>query len=195
MSSKAYLDIDLSNLNVVTNSLIEYFENSNLYLLHRLDEALLEKGIIENDTDVIDLSVIAYCLRKLLSKKHITNNIKWKDVKKKILNHLNKVKEYIASGDQEKYKQEIKNIELTIEHTDNLFGYFVQNLVTNSRAKIASSVYGYGLSLSKAVSLLSANKEEVMKIIGKTKMSDEDDAIETIKKRVDYIHENRNKKM
>ena len=195
MSSKAYLDIDLSNLNVVTNSLIEYFEESNLYLLHRLDEVLLEKGIIENDADVIDLSVIAYCLRKLLSKKHITNNIKWKDVKKKIIEHLNNIKRYVASGDQEKVKQEVKDIELTIEHTDNLFGYYVQNLVINSRAKIASSVYGYGLSLSKAVSLLSANKEEVMKIIGKTKMSDEDDAIENIKKRVDYIHENRTKEV
>jgi hypothetical protein len=184
-------EIDLSNMNVVVASLIQYFEESNIYLLHRLDEALLEKGILENDKDIIDLCVITYCFRKLLSKKHITNNIKWSDVKIKIINYLYKIKEAVASGNQEKLREEIKNIEITIEHTDNLFGYFVQNLVSNSRNKIASSAYGYGLSLSKAVKMLSANKEQVMKIIGETKMSDEDDAIETIQKRVDYISKNK----
>ncbi len=193
MSSKAYLDIDLSNMNVVISSIIENFEKSNLYLLHRLDESLLEKGIIDNDKDIIDLCVITYCFRKTLSKKHITTNIKWPEVKDRIAGHLNNIKKSISTGDAEKTKQEIKEIETTIEHTDNLFGYFVQNLVSNSRAKIASSAYGYGLSLSKAVKLLSANKEQVMKIIGQTKMADEDELFSSIKERVNYIQENKKK--
>jgi len=193
MSYKAYLDIEVSNLKLVIKSIIKNFEEENLYLLHRLDEALLEKAIIDNDADIVNLSVVAYCFRKLLSKKHIINNIKWPEIKQKLLDSLYKIQKHIITGDQKAIKQEILNIEKTIEHTDNLFGYFVQNLVTNSRTKIASSAYGYGLSLSKASKLLSVNKEQVMKIVGQTKMSDEDETIENIKKRVEYIIENKAK--
>ncbi len=194
MSYKAYLDFDLSNMNLTISHLIKYFEDSDINLLHRLDEALLEKGILENDKDIINISVVAYCLRKLLSKKHIVTNIKWPEIKQKILVSLDKIKKYISVDDQDSIKEQIKIIETTIEHTDNLFGYFVQNLVSTSRAKIASSVYGYGLSLNKAVNLLSANKEQVMKIIGETKMADEDELKDdNIKKRVDYLLKNKNK--
>ncbi len=187
LDNKNYIDIE----NII-NKIITNFNKPNLYELHRIDEQLLEQGIIDNNHEIIQLCVITYALRKLLSKKHITLNPKWKDISSKIVSALEKIKDFYIDKNYEKYNLELDNIELIIKDTDKDLGYFVTNLIHDSRNKLASSVYGYGLSLSKACSLLGAKKEQVMSIIGSTKMSDEDVAFKSINDRVKYINKNDN---
>ena len=187
LDNKNYIDIE----NII-NEIITNFNKSNLYELHRIDEQLLEHGMIDNNHEIIQLCVITYTLRKLLSKKHITLNPKWKEISFKIVSVLEKAKDFYVDKHFEKYNLELDNIELIIKDTDKDFGYFVTNLVYDSRNKLASSVYGYGLSLSKACALLGAKKEQVMSIIGSTKMSDEDVAFKSISDRVKYINKNDN---
>jgi hypothetical protein len=180
------------NIENIIDEIIINFKKFNLNKLHRIDEILLEQGIIENNKNIIQLCVITYTLRKLLSKKHITKNPRWVEISSKIILFLERSKQYYLNEDFKKYNQELKEIELIIKSTDNDFGYFVTNLVYDSRNKLASSVYGFGLSLSKACNLLDAKKEQVMNIIGSTKMSDEDIVFKSILDRVKYINKNDN---
>jgi hypothetical protein len=179
-------NINYSNIEDVIEEIIKNLKNYNLNKLHRLDENLLEQGIIHNNKDMIELTLVTYCIRKVLSKKHITHNMEWENIKEKIIFKLNKAKELYGKNIN-KYRSTIKDLLNLINNTDELLGYFITNLVLKSKIKLASSAYGYGLSLSKSADLFDVNKDDVMNIIGSTKIPDEDDQIKSIKERVKYI--------
>jgi hypothetical protein len=85
------------------------------------------------------------------------------------------------------YRKAIQKVQKNIQNTDRTLGHFIHNLVDNARTKLASSAYAYGMSLSQATNLLSAQKENVMEMVGTTKISDEDKKIKSIKERVNYL--------
>jgi uncharacterized protein YjgD (DUF1641 family) len=87
---------------------------------------------------------------------------------------LQKAIEFSKKEDKTEYDTKIKEIENAIEKTDQLLGHFIHDIVFNARNKLASSAYAYGLSISQATNLLSADKDHVMELIGQTKMADED---------------------
>ena len=91
---------------------------------------------------------------------------------------------------KDEYNKKIKEIENSIEKTDQLLGHFIHDIVFNARTKLASSAYAYVLSLSQASNLLSANKDQVMELIGQTKISDEDIKSKTMFERIDFLKKN-----
>ncbi len=161
----------------------------DLQKLHAIDEKLLDDAIITNNKETVDLAIIAYAYRKLISKKHIFYNPNWKAFKDKTIADLKLATELSKKTDKTEYNKKIKEIQTDIEHTDKLLGHFIHDIVFNARAKLASSAYATGLSLSQATSLLSADKDAVMEIIGQTKIPDEDSRIigKTIKEKVEIL--------
>lgn len=182
--------LDFKNLDKILTTILDLFRNNDLEKLHRIDEKLLEEGIISFRKDIIELSLIAYSFRKLLSKKHIFNSPNWKLFREKMILDLQKAIEFSKKEDKTEYDAKIKEIENAIEKTDQLLGHFIHDVVFNARNKLASSAYAYGLSISQATNLLSADKDHVMELIGQTKMSDEDLRNRTIKERVNFLKEN-----
>lgn len=179
--------IDFTNIEQIITQIIEQFKVNNLEKLHRIDEKLLEEAIINYRKDLAELAIIAYSLRKLASKKHILLNPNWNFFKEEILSDLMIAINLNKEKDKKNYDIKITNIQDSIKKTDKLFGYFVQNIIFNARAKIASTAYAYGLSLSQATNLLSADKDQVMAIVGQTKISDEDLKDRTISDRVNNL--------
>jgi len=188
-----FSNVDFTNTEKIINLIIEQFKAKDLDKLHRIDEKILEDAIIHNRKDLVELSIVAYSFRKLLSKKHIFNNPNWASFEQKTISNLVQAIELSKKENKEEYNNKIKEIQEDIEKTDQLLGHFIHDIVFNARIKLASTVYAYGLSLSQAANLLSANKDDVMEIIGQTKISDEDTRSKTISQRVDFLKKNTTK--
>jgi len=177
---------DVKNQVVVIQAITDNFLRIDLQKLHAIDEKLLEEAIITNNKEIVELAIIAYSYRKLISKKHIFYSPNWKKFKDKAVADLKLASELSKKPDHTEYNKKIKEIETDIESTDKLLGHFIHDIVYNARAKLASSAYASGLSLSQATSLLSADKDSVMELIGQTKIPDEETRVigKTLKEKV-----------
>jgi len=179
--------IDFSSNESILRATLEQFLANDLEMLHRIDEKALEEAIILYRKDLAELSLIAYCLRKLLSKKHIFLSPNWKGFKEKLVSDMTLAIELSKKENKDGYYKKILEIEKNIEDTDKLLGHFIHDIVFNARAKIASTAYAYGLSFSQASNLLSADRDLLMQLIGETKLPDEDIKTKTISERVDFL--------
>lgn len=183
--------LNFKNWSQILLAINEQFQNVDLQKLHAIDEKLLDEAIISNNKLIAEMAVIAYSYRKLISKKHIFYSPNWKKFKEKTIIDLKLASELSKKPDLTEFTKKIKEIQTDIENTDKLLGHFIHDIVFNARAKIASSAYAYGLSLSQATNLLSADKDSVMAVIGQTKIPDEDSVIKgkTLKEKVNLLKE------
>ena len=182
-------NVNLDNYSDIITEIINEFNKRNLDRLHRIDEQLLEEAIVKNNKDLIELTIITYSFRKLMSKKHILYNPKWSSFSSTVTNDLVYASSCFREQKIDEYRKAIKKVQDNIQNTDRTLGHFIHNLVDDARSKLASTAYAYGMSLSQASALLSAQKETVMEMIGTTKISDEDQKIKSIKERVGYLKE------
>lgn len=191
--------IDFTNIEKIITAILEQFRANDLDRLHRIDEKALEESIVSYRKDIAELTIIAYSFRKLLSKKHIFNSPNWKGFREKTISNLEEAIKLSKEENKDNYNLKIKEIQNSIEKTDQLLGHFIHDIVFNARTKLASSAYAYGLSLSQASNLLSANKDLVMELVGQTKIPDEDIKTKTMTERVNFlktnIPENKEKKV
>lgn len=185
--------LNFSDQSQLLLAICDQFQKIDLQKLHALDEKLLEEAIVSSNREIVELTVIAYVYRKLISKKHIFNSPNWKKFKDKTVTDLKLASELSKKLDHTEYNKKIKEIQTDIENTDKLLGHFIHDITFNARVKLASSAYAYGLSLSQASNLLSADKDLVMELLGQTKIPDEDtrsnnksitDKVELLKKMV-----------
>jgi hypothetical protein len=171
----------------ILKMIIELIPKKDSLLLHTMEDRVLEQAIITHDKDFAELSIIAYSLRKLISKKHIYLNNKWAGIQGKIIDDLKQSIQLLEKNDIVRYREKIKSVQEKIERTDELLGYYVTNIVQNARVKLASNAYSYGQSAEQSADLLSADKEQVMSFIGVTKLSDEGKKYKSIKERVNVL--------
>lgn len=82
------LNLNLEDYSDIITEIINEFNKRNLDKLHRLDEKLLEEAVMKNNRDLIELTIIAYSFRKLMSKKHILYNPKWNSFSSTVTNDL-----------------------------------------------------------------------------------------------------------
>jgi hypothetical protein len=181
--------LNIKDLSQVILAITEQFQKVDLQKLHAIDEKLLDEAIVSNNKQIAELAIIAYAYRKLISKKHIFYSPNWKKFKEKSIADLKLASELSKKPDLTEFSKKIKEIQTDIESTDKLLGHFIHDIIFNARAKLASSAYASGLSLSQATTLLSADKDLVMELIGQTKIPDEDSVIigKTLKEKVNIL--------
>jgi len=171
----------------ILKMIVELIQKRDLALFHTMEDKVLEQAIISHDKDFAELSIIAYSLRKLLSKKHIYLNSRWSGMQSKIIDDLRFCISQIEKNDIGRYNEKIKSVQDKIEKTDEVLGYYVTNILQNARVKLASNVYAYGQSAEQSADLLSADKEQLMSFVGVTKLADEDKKYKSIKDRVNVL--------
>jgi hypothetical protein len=187
--AKYIANLNFKDLSQIILAINEQFQKIDLQKLHAIDEKLLDEAIVSNNKQIAELALIAYAYRKLISKKHIFYNTNWKKFKDKSIADLKLASELSKKPDLTEFTKKIKDIQTDIENTDKLLGHFVHDIIFNARAKLASSAYASGLSLSRATNLLSADKDSVMELLGQTKIPDEDSRIigKTLKEKVNIL--------
>ncbi len=179
--------IENLKLTDIIKSTIVFLERNDYESLHLIENNTLEQAIINFNKDYSEICVMIYGLRKIISKKHISQTNSWADYKKSIVENLNSALNVYREEDPSKFNNYIKNIIEIIKKADHELGRYVSVVIDDGRVKLASTAYAYGLSASQSSDLLSITKEQLMSYVGITKMPDEDNQFKSINERVHLL--------
>lgn len=180
-------DIEIFKLTDIVKSTIVFLDKNNYESLHLIENNTLEQAVITFNKDISEVCVLIYGLRKLISKKHISQADSWITYKKSIIVNLESALKVYKEEDTSKFNNYIKNTIEIIKQADHELGRYVSIVIDDGRIKLASTAYAYGLSASQASDLLSISKEQLMSYVGITKMPDEDKQFKSISERVHLL--------
>ncbi|NCP71989.1 hypothetical protein GW835_01175 [archaeon] len=183
------MEENIENLKItdIIKSAIVFLERNDYESLHLIENNTLEQAIVNFNKDYSEICVMLYGLRKLISKKHISQTNSWANYKISIVENLNSALNVYREEDPSKFNNYIKNIIELIKKADHELGRYVSVVIDDGRVKLASTAYAYGLSASQSSDLLSITKEQLMSYVGITKMPDEDKQFKSINERVHLL--------
>lgn len=162
-----------ADLSKKTLQLKEAFEAGDLIKLRLLSNDCIEKAALKQSKELVQLSLIAYSLSKILSKEHIICNINWPEARNRILEDIDFALTALEKNDLKAFNNSLNDISGHITGIDKQLGNFVIDLMEKARLKQASRVYAFGLSLKAAVELTGTQEQELLKYIGGTRLADE----------------------
>lgn len=179
--------IEYFKITDIVKTTIVFLEKNDYESLHLIENKTLEQAIMEFNKDFSEVCVLIYGLRKLISKKHISQTESWQNYKSSIIKELNSSLAVYKEEDSSKFNNYIKNTIEIVKKADQELGRYVSIVIEDGRIKLASTAYAYGLSASQASDLLSISKEQLMSYVGITKMPDEDKPFKSISQRVHLL--------
>ena len=147
------------------------FRSKDIPALKRLSNQAIERAALTEDAYLVNISLIAYALSKLLSKQHILESDEWNKFVKDVDSDLEEAMAMKGGGKPLEGILE-RDIIQDITQIDASLGNYVQDLITKSRIKQASRIYAMGLSLDKAISLTHADRFQLLTYIGSTVIHD-----------------------
>lgn len=157
--------------------------------LKKISNDLINEAALKNDSALAELSIIAYALNKLLSKRHIVMHGKWESAKGSIVARLDSTISSLEKGRLKEFRAGIGLVGRDVNLVDSRLGNFVQSILGKARIKMASSAYATGMSLGQAAALTSADKKHLQSYIGFTKIHDEAAMGEGIRERLRKLEE------
>ncbi|RLG21199.1 hypothetical protein DRN74_02925 [Candidatus Micrarchaeota archaeon] len=152
----------------------EAFSKSEYLKLRDMSNDLLRDAILNEETQLIELSLLCYALYKIASKSNLRRRPEWEKFKKDMLHLLKRAEEKSQTREElDKVLREM--LELTSSFYENL-GIYIDNVVEKARLKQAIRAYSMGLSLGQAAALTGVSKGRLLSMIGKTKIHDRHEA-------------------
>lgn len=148
----------MNGMEEFVKKLAKSFEDEDSAALRDISNKAIEEAVMNEEPLLVNISLIAYSLSKLVTKPHLLKSPKWIVFKKDILDHLQQV------PTEKLLEQAIKDVIKFDAETGN----YVEDLIYKARVKQASRAYALGLSLGKAASLTNVPKEELSRYVGKT---------------------------
>lgn len=154
-------------------ALSKAFQNGRFFEVKKIGKDSLKDAVIENNADLATVSVISYSLYKMLSKEKFTKSKRWPTITKIIVTALEKSLEALRKENMKAFKTNIENAINEIKIVDDELSNYVRNIFEKAKVKEASSAYALGLSIGQSAELTGADKAEVQKYIGFTRIHDE----------------------
>ncbi len=145
------------------------FKARDSFKLREIADDAIKEAVVKYDKDLARIAVLAYSLSKILSKLHFRKREEWHRFEKEMERELAIFVGEVKRGETREACERM--IEL-IRSIDESAGNYARNLVEKAKVKMASTAYALGLSLESAANLTEANKYELMRYIGITKVHD-----------------------
>jgi len=168
---------------------IAAFQNNDLFALREISNNAIDHAALENDRELARIALIAYSLHKLAGKHHIVGDDRWRDVKHDILFDLRLASKAIEKNNFEEFDFRLKAAIDSVQQTDKKMGYYVQDVFEKAKVKHASVAYGMGLGLGQAAELTGADKKELLRYIGATRLADSEAVTVGIRGRLEKLKE------
>jgi len=150
------------------------FEGGDSFGLREIANHAIEEAALSNDRQLAEIALIAYCLHKMHSKQHVVRHARWRRIRKGILLDLKKAERGLGGGRPGEFEKSIASAIRSVRSSDEMMGNYAQNLFEKARVKYASTAYSLGLGLGQAAELTGADKKELLRYIGVTKIADRD---------------------
>lgn len=143
------------------------FKEKNVLGLREFSNRLIDDVFVSQDRKKVEIAVAAYALSKLLGKSHFVKSPEWKKFEAHIIGEIEKdapPEEIVASIIED------------VAHFDKSLSNYITDLIGHVRTKQASRLYALGLSLTQACELCRADKGEVLRYVGVTRIPEREHA-------------------
>ncbi len=147
------------------------FQELNSIKLREIANQAIEEAVLKSDKLLASVAVFAYALSKVLTKVHFRKRENWGRFKKRLSAQLSMFVGLTKTRKDVYGILENKLIKL-VEEIDKEAGNYTRNLMYKAKVKMASTAYALGVSAGTAADLTGADKFELLRYIGITKIHD-----------------------
>jgi len=146
-------------------------EERDVHSLRKLSNKALEEVSLNNRPAFLKLALLSYAFAKVIQKPHYWRERSPTVFFAKALTAMAKAAS-LADKDEHAADGVLDEVTRMIGELDGVEQRYVKGLIDKSQLKIASTLYGQGFSLDRAVEMTGADKRELIRYIGKTIMFD-----------------------
>ncbi len=176
-----------SSLGGFLRRLEDAFARQDAFALRELGNRAIEEAALANNRLLAEVALIAYCLHKLCSKQHIVRHGKWASVRKAIEGNLGRAVAALEKGNKAGFEKKLRGVIGSIQLVDRQLGNYVQGLYEKAKVKYASNAYALGLGLGQSAALTGADKKDLLRYIGVTKLHDREAVTLGIRERLERL--------
>ncbi len=144
------------------------FSGRNIPELKSLSGEFSNRAFVEQDPDLIELSVLSYALAKLCDKPYIVNRAEWAVFASKTEASIGEAVK--AFGRKKALRAKIRGLVDSVEELSESLGRFVLSTMDKARIKAGANMYAKGASLGSAAELSGAPKSEIADYVGSTRI-------------------------
>ncbi len=163
MPEKIDVSVKKDIIAVLENS-INAIKNADIVALRDESDHIVHGSAIYQHQESIQTAIVIYALSKILERG--------KTIDARILSAMKKAIEFMRVDNYRGFNTEIKNMLDMISTVDNQLSRYMQHIITEAQIKKGSKVYEHGISLGKTAEMFGISQWELMKYIGKTRMSE-----------------------
>ncbi|MBN1940804.1 MAG: hypothetical protein JW772_01335 [Candidatus Diapherotrites archaeon] len=163
----------MNNVKELVAQVKDAFSKPDIVRLKKLGNHILNLAGFDNNKLLAKISLIAYCLHKLLTKEHIVTNKNWNSVRNSILRNLEKGMKEAEEKDFKRLEKQLEAVIKDVQGIDSDLGYFLTGLFDKAKIKLASRAYVLGLSMGQAAELTGADKKQLQSYIANTVIHEE----------------------
>ncbi len=147
-------------------SIEKAFKKDNPRKLRKISNQITEKAMITREKELIEMSIIAYALSKILRKPHYREEPGWNEFKEKIQKELEE--------NTKKKREMLENIKKIIKEFNEEAGNYIEGVIDHGRKKQASRLYSLGLSLKSSVEITGTSQEKLLPYLGATRIPEKE---------------------
>jgi hypothetical protein len=150
-------------ITVLQNS-IKAIKNADIVALREESDHIVHCSAIFQRQESIQTAIVIYALSKILERG--------KTIDARVLDAMQKACDFMKADNIRGFNTEIKSMLDMISAVDDQLSKYMQHIVTEAQIKKGSKIYEHGISLGKTAQMFGLSQWELMKYIGKTRMSE-----------------------
>ncbi len=154
----------------VLRNAIKSLLKGDLVALREESDHIIHCSAIFQRQESIQTAVVIYALAKILERG--------KTIDAKVIDAIEKAISFMMVDNLRGFNTEIKAIYDMIGAVDDQLSMYMQHVVTEAQIKKGSRIYEHGISLGQTAEIFGLSQWELMKYIGKTRVSEE--AVDTV---------------
>lgn len=169
-------------LNVLANvvGILKIRETKDTTEIKKLSNHTIHNASVFQDEDSVTLAVLVYSLAKVLERAPPPAEYE------RLLNLLEKAKEFLYQGRELEYRDSVKNIFGMITGIDSRLRAYIHEVINEAQIKKGSRIYEHGISLARTAEIMNISQWELMGYIGKTGIAERVEDIRMVKSRMDF---------
>jgi len=156
----------------ILEKILESLKKRDYLDIKNLSNQIIEIASIQQDIDLVFLSVIIYSLSKIMERKIFRKS---KEGKKFYKNYIIGIKNLIKDINNDEIKNFRKEISLMIKNLESVskdIKNYIQDVFVKAKINRASKIYEVGISLEKTAKILGISIWELTEYVGQTKIPD-----------------------
>ncbi len=167
-------------INVLARAKAAALNKDYTNLLQESDHIIHCSTVYQNK-EAVQTAVIVYALGKIAERGQT--------ISMEIVQYIQNAIDFLRADNIRGFNNEMKGLLKAIGKMDENLSKYMQHIVTEARIKKGSRIYEHGISLRQTAEIFGLSQWELMKYVGKTRMSEYAVTTVPIKKRMEFARE------